>query len=249
MADAGLFRLRGVLIGTVAFQCYPGLLGVRFPSTALQTSDVDFAQFHSISAAVGDAVGPMLDTLKSVDATFRQIPHRTVGDRSTRFRNASRYDVEFLTPNRSSSDHEGMPALAGASAQPLRFLDFLIYEPVRSILLHKAGVNVVVPAPERYAVHKLIVADRRRDDATGHLERDKDVHQAAFLCDALIGTRRGPELAAAFVEAWERGPAWRDALVNGMRSIPAKMLGTVTTGLITGLLAIGKTPEIYGFPA
>ena len=53
LSSAGLFRVRGVLVGTVAFPCYAGILGVRLPSTAMQTGDADFAQFHSISAAVG----------------------------------------------------------------------------------------------------------------------------------------------------------------------------------------------------
>ena len=46
---AGFFRLRGVLVGTAAFQAYAGLLGVKLGSTALITSDVDLAQFHSTS--------------------------------------------------------------------------------------------------------------------------------------------------------------------------------------------------------
>lgn len=35
LADGGLFRLRDVLIGTVAFQCYSRLLGVRLPLPAV----------------------------------------------------------------------------------------------------------------------------------------------------------------------------------------------------------------------
>ncbi len=50
-----------------------------------------------------------------------------------------------------------MPALGGAAAIPLRFLDYLIHEPIRAVLLHGAGVPVLVPSPERYAIHKLIV--------------------------------------------------------------------------------------------
>lgn len=64
LADAGFFRLRGVLVGTVAFQCYSAILGVRLPNAALQTADADFAQFHSISTAVGDALPPILDVLR-----------------------------------------------------------------------------------------------------------------------------------------------------------------------------------------
>ena len=56
LSSAGLFRLRGVLIGTVAYQNYVGPLGVRLLVGAMQTGDTDFAQFHSISAAVGDTI-------------------------------------------------------------------------------------------------------------------------------------------------------------------------------------------------
>lgn len=251
LADAGLFRRRGVLVGTVAFQCYPGLLGVRFPSTALQTGDADFARFHSISAAAEDALPPMLDVLRGLDPTFREVPHRTDRRHSTTYRNASRYEVEFLTPNDGRSDHDDepteMPALGGASAQPLRFLDFLIYEPVRSVLLHRSGVSVIVPAPERYAVHKLIVAARRRHDPSGRLKRDKDAHQAALLGEALIGTRRGSELAEAFAEAWNRGPAWKEGLRQGLELLPVKMRNTVIAGLTDGLRCLGEDPARFDF--
>jgi len=44
LADAGLFRLRALLVDSVAFSCYSGLLGVRLPGTSMQTGDADFAQ-------------------------------------------------------------------------------------------------------------------------------------------------------------------------------------------------------------
>lgn len=250
LSEAGLFRLRGVLVGTVAFQCYPGILGVRLPNAALQTGDTDFAQFHSISAAVEDSLPPMLDVLRSVDRTFRDVPHQADGRRSTKFRNGKGYEVEFLTPNRGSSDHDGkpadMPALGGASAQPLRFLDFLIHEPVRAVLLHGSGVNVVVPSPERFAVHKLIVASRRRDDLAGHLKRDKDAVQAAALGQAMAKTRRAGDLAMAYAEAWRRGSAWRDALREGLASVPIKHRPGLMHGLIDGLGTIGEDAEKFG---
>jgi hypothetical protein len=218
LADAGFFRLRGVLVGTVAFQCYCALLGVRLPNTAMQTSDTDLAQFHSISVAVEDTMPPVLDTLRSVDKTFREIPHQADGRFATRFVSRSGYRVEFLTPNTGSAEHDGrparMPALGGASAEPLRFLDFLIYEPVRAVLLHGAGVPVLVPAPERFAVHKLIVAARRRSDKDGTAKSRKDLVQAATLIEAMIETRQADALADAYVEASARGPAWRDALLK-----------------------------------
>nr|WP_234886901.1 GSU2403 family nucleotidyltransferase fold protein [Sinorhizobium terangae] len=50
-----------------------------------------------------------------------------------------------------------MPALGGASALPLRFMDFLIRESVRTVFLYGAGCHGAGPRPVRYAVHKLIV--------------------------------------------------------------------------------------------
>ena len=72
VADAGVFRLRGVLVGTVAYQTYPALLGCRLPATAVQTNDVDVAQSQDVSAAIGDVTGPMLDVL--VDKIRRIVP-------------------------------------------------------------------------------------------------------------------------------------------------------------------------------
>jgi hypothetical protein len=223
VADAGFFRLRGVLIGTAAFQCYAAVLGVRLPNTTLQTGDADFAQFHSISVEVEDAMPPILDVLRSVDKTFREIPHHADSRHATRFTSRSGYKVEFLTPNTGSDDYGGrpasMPALGGASAEPLRFLDFLIYQPIRAVLLHNAGVPVLVPAPERYAVHKLIVASQRRENDDGTAKSRKDRLQAVTLFDAMSETRQHAGLADAWAEARERGPAWRDAIDESLEAL------------------------------
>ncbi|WP_313617978.1 GSU2403 family nucleotidyltransferase fold protein [Agrobacterium sp.] len=221
LAEAGLFRLRAVLIGSVAFSCYPGLLGVRLPNTAMQTGDADFAQDFAISAEVEDSLPPILEVLQSVDPTFRTVPHQADKAKVSAFTNAVNYRVEFLTGNRGSDDYTGkpssMPALGGASAENLRFLDYLIYEPVRTVLLHREGVSVNVPAPERYAVHKLIVASRRRTDGLGRAKRDKDVQQSSLLLQALVETRQGYAVADAYREAWDRGTAWREGIQFGLQ--------------------------------
>lgn len=253
LAAAGIFRLRGVLVGTVAFQCYAGLLGVRLGGSALQTGDADFAQFHAISAAVEDSLPPMLEILQRVDPTFREIPSQTDSRKSFAFENKDRYRIEFLTPNTGSADHAGkpapMPALGGAYAQPLRFLDFLLTDPVRSVMLHRSGISVTVPAPERYAVHKLIVASRRQADDNGILKRDKDVRQAEILMEALIETRRHADLAEVYAEAWKRGPSWKEGIAKGMSFMHEKLLLRMMDGLALGLVEIGEEPEEYGLEA
>jgi hypothetical protein len=185
----------------------------------LQTQDVDFAQFWSISENIGDTMPPMLEVLRGVDPTFAEMPH--IGDAfvTTAYRNRAEYRVDFLTPNRGSSKLQSRPArmkaLGGAGAQPLRHLDFLIHEPERSVLLANGGVPVSVPRAERYAVHKLSVAVERRDQ----VKSIKDIAQAAALIAALA-VRRPLELAEAWQAAWESGPRWRKKLEAGRRRLP-----------------------------
>jgi hypothetical protein len=58
LSKAGLFRLRGVLVGTTAFQTYGPLLGVRLPGAALRTADFDLAQDYGVSVALDDTIDP-----------------------------------------------------------------------------------------------------------------------------------------------------------------------------------------------
>lgn len=225
---AGFFRLRGVLVGTAAFQCYPGLIGAKLSGVSLMTQDVDAAQFYDVSHAVGDSMPPILDVLRSVDETFAPIPHLTEPIKVARFRaKSSGFLVEFLTPNRGSDRNSGklskMPALGGASAIPLRFLDYLIFQPVRSVALYKGGIPVTVPSPYRYAVHKLIVATQRENKA----KVGKDLLQASVIINAVL-PRHSDDVREAWENAWERGPAWRKALKAG-----AGMLDEATRRALT----------------
>src|SRR4051794_6972800 len=162
LAKAGVFRLRGVLVGTVAYQTYSAMLGVRLAVGALQTGDVDIAQFKNVSVAVEDSTPPVLEILKEVDKTFRAVPHLVDGRGVTSYAAKGGLRVDFLTRNEGgeTGKPQALPAL-GTDAQPLRFLDYLIHDPEPAVVLHGAGIYVQVPAPARYAVHKLILSQRR----------------------------------------------------------------------------------------
>lgn len=213
LARAGVFRLRGVLVGTVAYQTYSAMLGAKLPRSLLQTSDVDVAQFTNVSIAVSDHTPPMIDVLKGVDNTFRKIPHTSSHGSETSYSAKNGLRVDFVTPKEGpeTDEPQHLPALRTA-AQPLRFLDFLIHAPVQAVLLHGSGVLVNVPAPERYAVHKLIIALRR---PAGIAKREKDIYQAQALIEVLR-EKRPDELKQAWEEAYERGASWRDLLLRGM---------------------------------
>ena len=104
-AKAGVFRLRGVIVGTIAFQTYSGLLGVKLPNAAIRTGDVDLAQDYGVSVALNDALGvSLIDVLKSVDPDFAPIPSLAGPNIATTYARPGGYRVDVLTTNR------GLPA-------------------------------------------------------------------------------------------------------------------------------------------
>jgi hypothetical protein len=213
LADAGFFRLRGVLVGTLAFQCYPAMLGGELPPRrALPTHDIDLAQFWQISVAVNDALRePFVDILRRT-GNFTAMPALDVRQEAHSWsgRDAG-VTIDLLSPM-TGKERRGisLPSM-GASATGLRFLDFLIHGERPAIVLHGAGIAVKVPQPERYAIHKLIISNERFDGA----RRQKDILQAGYLLDALLGFGL-PSLAKSLAEAWRRGPGWRSRLSAGI---------------------------------
>jgi hypothetical protein len=216
LARSGVFRLRSVLVGTVAYQVYPAMLGIRLPGALLQTSDIDVAQFTSVSIATGDETPPMIHVLKSADKTFREIPNISGNDSATSYVAKGGVRVDFVTPNEGpDTDVPQMLPSLKTHAQPLRFLDFLIRDPAPAVVLHGSGIYVHVPAPERYAVHKLILSLYR---PAAIAKRDKDLRQAERLIEALAERRPG-ELKDVWEEAYASGPHWRNFLLEGMRNL------------------------------
>ena len=217
LATAGVFRLRACLIGTIAYQVYGPMLGVRLPHPSLRTGDIDIAQFTTVSLAIGkdEQTPPLLEVLQKADPSFRAVPHLKAGATAS-YVNGSGFRVDVLTENRGPDRDtpSRLPAL-GTHALPLRFLDFLIYEDIPAVVLFAAGVLVNVPSPARYAVHKLIVAQRRKEGAA---KIDKDLKQAEALIDALA-IRRPHDLRDAWNEAVGRGSKWRELVTKGLSMI------------------------------
>jgi hypothetical protein len=110
--------------------------------------------------------------------------------------------------------------------------------------LYDAGVPVLVPAPERYAVHKLIVATLRNA-----LARDKaatDINQASALIEAFGTIRREAEAGLAWMEAWDRGPRWRRRLGVGAMRLPDKCLDVLSAGVRDAAKLEGMNSSDYG---
>lgn len=185
VAAAGLFEQGALLVGTAAFQMMEPLLGQFLPRPTLMTLDLDIA---SSSLTLKGRPGETFEQiLQLADPSFTAIPQLDMRDPPWRFRADNGYMVELLTPLLRRSDRNPMPLPAlAAGAVPLQYMKWLIAEPVQAAALWGAGVMVTIPRPARYAVHKLIVAQRR--DPGAHLKRSKDLEQARVIIEALRTT-------------------------------------------------------------
>ena len=218
MAHAGVFRLGGTVVGTQAFRQYEGVLGVRISADqSAQTNDIDVASFERLSLALHDQVDPSLsDVFGRLE--FEALPS-TDGRKVWRWRQTRQQTlVEFLTPSfRGDEGLRDLPAL-GVSAQSLHFLNYLIAEPITVPLLYRDGALIKIPRPERYAIHKLIVSERRLRGEE-NLKARKDRAQAAFLIGVLA-----EEDPYALSDAWQtaraKGPAWTMAIDAALERLP-----------------------------
>jgi hypothetical protein len=218
LAKTGVFRLGGTMVGTNAFRLYEGELGLRlgFDQTAM-TNDIDIASFERLSLALEDTVEPDLAATFE-DLNFAPVPSLD-RHRAWRWRQSdSATLVEFLTP--SFTEEEGLRDLAalGVSAQALHHLNYLIANPIHAAAIYRDGILVRAPRPERYAIHKLIVADRRLEGRDS-LKSRKDLMQAETLITLLARDRPG-DLTEAYQDAIERGPRWRERIEKSLDRSP-----------------------------
>ena len=227
LAGAGAFRLRAVLVGSTAFQCYGPMLGFRVSGALTRTGDLDIAQFHPVSIAVGDELdGDFLTVLRRADPRFEAILSAADTRRSWRYAiragTQETFSVELLAPLRGPERPGGLTRLKAmrSDARLLRFLDFLLYREVEAVMLAGPGIPVRVPAPERFALHKVLLSDLRADGAASRAKARKDLGQATALLHVLAQDRPY-ELEEAWEELLDRGPAWRKRALEAVRALPA----------------------------
>lgn len=210
-----------VLVGSYAFSSYCGMLGVLFEHNLLKTADVDIAFDNSIEA-LGKPIN-ILEVLRKIDPDFREIPGLAHKYPPHSFVNSSGIRVDILAPL------VGKPRpsikirnVFGAAAEPLRFLDFLIKDPVKAVLIGpKGGIPVLVPNPARYALHKLIASAYRSADKTS--KKAKDLAQAHQLLEVCIRERTS-DLLLAYKDAVGRGPKWKKLVQENLPFSISKVL-------------------------
>ncbi len=179
--EAGLLK-QAVVVGTAAYQCYAVPVGHALPAASLTTQDADLAT-ASLALSAADGEETLETILKRADATFRPVPGLDRAALPSHFRSASGFVVDLLTPQLRRTDPNPMPLPAlQAGATPLQYLQWLITDPMPAAVLYRSGIAVNIPQPARFAVHKLIIAQKRGGDTA---KRRKDLAQAEALIAAL----------------------------------------------------------------
>lgn len=94
----------------------------------------------------------------------------------------------------------------------------LISDPVNAVVIYCDGILVQIPRPEKFAIHNLIVADRRRNGPTS-FKAEKDSQQAAFIISTMAEDRP-LDIWDAYEDAIARGPRWRERIGRSLDRMP-----------------------------
>jgi hypothetical protein len=219
LSEYGLFRAGGILIGTHAFIALGNLLGVRWlHGTA--TLDVDFAHAgRNVSVALpADLTIDVHGALESLQMGLLPISELdgTLGAQY-RSKDDAQLRVDFVTSLTRSRTPVRMPEL-NVALEPLKFLEFSLLGTTQGCVFANAGACTVnLPAPERMAVHKLIVYGER--PLRERTKSAKDLQQAAALIEWCLANDRLTPLATAWDDALSRGRGWKQRARQGMDAL------------------------------
>jgi hypothetical protein len=221
LAEYGFFRAGGVLVGTHAFLGYGNMLGVRW-GDADRTQDVDLAHAgRNVAVALpADIEVATHDAIESLEMGL--IPIRGPGGKAgATYLNPADPELrlDFLTTRHRGGDAPIEHARLGITLQPLPFLEYSLERVTQLALLGDDDAVVVnVPAPERYALHKLIVHGER--SARYAAKGVKDLAQSAALLE-LLRLRRPDDVGEAWRELAARGPGWAKRARAGLAALDA----------------------------
>jgi hypothetical protein len=219
---AGVFLAGGVLVGSHAFALYGNMLGVKWPSEMTRTQDLDIAAHGHLAIGILDRAVNVRQALIDSELGFIEVPALDRKAPSTRFRiKGKQLSVDMLTPllGRPSRKPIHLAAL-DTYAEPVRFLDYVLVDAQPAAVVAKAGILVNVPAPARYALHKLVTAERRIP--AFQTKTKKDIEQAQELIEVLVHDRPG-DLRAAWRAAEKQPSKFMQQMRSGMTRLSKEL--------------------------
>ncbi len=194
--NAGLFKQGAVLVGSHAFGALLNGLGVKLAAN-YQTNDIDIGAASPVALAISEDRS-LLDVLRDTGLPFLEVPGLHPNQPATSYkRRGSMLKVDLLVPGSESYETKELPGLK-AHAISLPYFDFLISEADSGYVLGKDHIiPVLVPAPARFALHKLVVSTLR--PAALGVKSNKDLQQAVVILAATL--ERNADWVEAAIEA------------------------------------------------
>ena len=219
LAEYGLFRAGAVLVGTHACLAFGNMLGVRWRD-AVTTLDVDLAHAGSnVSVALpADIEVKVHGALQSLEMGLLPITELD-GSIGAQYRNPKDAElrVDFLTSRTRSNKPLIVPAL-NVALEPLKFMEFSLEGTTQGCVFGRTGACTVnLPAPERYAVHKLLVYGER--PVSQRTKSNKDLLQVAALASYFSQPGQAEIFNAAWRDLVSRGRGWRSRARQGLAAL------------------------------
>ncbi len=191
----GIFLAGAVLIGTPAFRALGAPLGVNWEGST-STSDIDIAADFRLPIALNQKPINLKEAILESGLGFLEVPSLNRKHPTTRYKlRGGEFLVELLTPEigKPSTAPVSIPYL-NVKAEPIRFLDYLLEETQPIAIPFDIGILVNVPNPARFAIHKLVVSQRRPSAFAS--KSKKDIDQANQLLEVLFTSAPGSVIAA-----------------------------------------------------
>lgn len=182
LANHGVFRAGGMLIGSHAYGVIINRMGIH--AAAYATEDVDIARREALAFGKHPGVS-FFEMLSESGIRFFEVPDLDRKRPTTSYAKVGRstFIVDLLVPSRDESFPVVPVPELKAHATGLPYLGYLLAESQLAALLAKEGACTVrVPLPERFALHKLLVSQLRSGRSA---KAQKDLQQAAVLAAAL----------------------------------------------------------------
>jgi hypothetical protein len=180
--NKGLFNGGLTLVGSHAYGILLNELGILAPGYT--TEDIDLARTSALALALPVTTN-FQSLLKETGLPFVPVPGMPSRRPSASFKlpGSERLAVDLLVPGKGVGEIIPVKEL-DAYAQAIPLLDFLIADPIHSVALSPNQViPVLIPSPERFALHKLFSSQSRTSGNRDKIR--KDLQQAAVLAAAL----------------------------------------------------------------
>jgi hypothetical protein len=206
LADCSVFRVGGVLVGTIAYRILGPHLGIICENSSQMTPDHDLAEDTRVTVAVPNLTANVPAAIDSLQMGFFPVPRLSDKEASTSYAvRGKAIRIDLLTPAMRGASNPMFIRRLNAAATLLKYLDYLMEDPINAVMIAGTPCMVKVPQPARFALHKLIISQER--NAASADRKSKDLLQARTMIELLQEDRPG-DLELAWEALAKRGASW-----------------------------------------